>query len=155
MQRSLKISRTARIRFTSPDTQIYPFQTSQVLLIRTISCSFRVYVAILGRICGLIAHRYQRHLSRIDIPIKVVGVWDTVGECCLFISARDTYITKENPGSLGIPRVPWLERLHLQPRSIKEYLFFDTNLNNHIENAFQALALVRTLSYTLGDVGLT
>ena len=48
-------------------------------------------------------------------------------------------------GSLGIPRIPWLERLHLQSRSTKEYLFYDTNLNNHIEYAFQALALVNTL----------
>lgn len=44
-------------------------------------------------------------------------------------------------GSLGIPRIEWLERLHLQTRSTKEYLFYDTNLNNRIENAFQALAL--------------
>ena len=46
-------------------------------------------------------------------------------------------------GSLGIPRVEWLEKLRLQTKSTKEYLFYDTSLNNHIENAFQALALVR------------
>ena len=62
------------------------------------------------------------HLTRLDIGIKVVGVFDTVG-------------------SLGIPRIPWLERLHLQTRSTKEFLFYDTNLNNNIQNAFQALAL--------------
>lgn len=61
-------------------------------------------------------------LTRLDIDIKAVGVFDTVG-------------------SLGIPRIPWLERLHLQTRSMKEYLFYDTNLNNRIQNAFQALAL--------------
>ena len=44
-------------------------------------------------------------------------------------------------GSLGIPRIPWLERLRLQTRSTKEYLFYDTSLNDRIENAFQALAL--------------
>ena len=44
-------------------------------------------------------------------------------------------------GSLGIPRVPWLERLHLQTRSTRKYLFYDTKLNNHIINAYQALAL--------------
>ena len=64
----------------------------------------------------------KRDLTRLDIDIKVVGVFDTVG-------------------SLGIPRIPWLERLHLQTRSTKEFLFYDTNLNNHIQNAFQALAL--------------
>lgn len=64
----------------------------------------------------------RRGLSRLNVPIKVVGVWDTVG-------------------SLGIPRIPWLESLHLQTRSTKEYLFYDTKLNNHILNAFQALAL--------------
>ena len=64
----------------------------------------------------------KRDLSRLDIDVKVVGVFDTVG-------------------SLGIPRIPWLERLRLQTRSTKEFLFYDTNLNNHIENAFQALAL--------------
>ena len=64
----------------------------------------------------------KRDLTRLDIDIKVVGVFDTVG-------------------SLGIPRIPWLERLHLQTRSTKEFLFYDTNLNNNIQNAFQALAL--------------
>ena len=37
--------------------------------------------------------------------------------------------------------MPWLERLHLQTRSTKEYLFYDTKLNNGILNAYQALAL--------------
>ena len=64
----------------------------------------------------------KKHLSRFDIQIQVVGVFDTVG-------------------SLGIPRIPWLETLHLQTRSTKEYLFYDTKLNNHIKYAFQALAL--------------
>lgn len=64
----------------------------------------------------------KRDLTRTDVLIQVVGVWDTVG-------------------SLGIPRIPWLEKLHLQTRSTKEYLFYDTKLNNHIINAYQALAL--------------
>ena len=46
-----------------------------------------------------------------------------------------------NQGALGIPRIEWLEKLHLQARSTKEYLFYDTSLDNCIENAFQALAL--------------
>ncbi|KAL6720695.1 hypothetical protein ACLMJK_002620 [Lecanora helva] len=64
----------------------------------------------------------RRGLSRIHVSVKAVGVFDTVG-------------------SLGIPRIPWLEKLHLQTRSTKEYLFYDTSLNDRIENAFQALAL--------------
>lgn len=44
-------------------------------------------------------------------------------------------------GSLGIPRVPVLERLGLQKKQVKEYMFYDTSLDNCIQNAFQALAL--------------
>ena len=64
----------------------------------------------------------RRRMTRLGINIKCVGVFDTVG-------------------SLGIPRIGWLERLGLQARSTKEFLFFDTSLANSIENAFQALAL--------------
>ena len=61
-------------------------------------------------------------LTRLGIKVKVVGVFDTVG-------------------SLGIPRIGLLERFRLQSMSMKEFLFYDTNLGNHIENAYQALAL--------------
>ena len=44
-------------------------------------------------------------------------------------------------GSLGIPRIGLLDKLGLQNRSMKEYMFFDTSLSNCVENAFQALAL--------------
>jgi Uncharacterized alpha/beta hydrolase domain (DUF2235) len=64
----------------------------------------------------------RRGLSRLGIPIKAIGVWDTVG-------------------SLGIPRVPWLERLGFQKKGTKEYTFHDTALGPNVENAFQALAL--------------
>ena len=64
----------------------------------------------------------KNHQSRLDVPIKVVGVFDTVG-------------------SLGIPRIGWLDKMSLQTRSTKEYLFYDTKLSDHILNAFQALAL--------------
>jgi hypothetical protein len=64
----------------------------------------------------------RRGLSRLEIPIKVVGVWDTVG-------------------SLGTPRVGWLTRVGLQSQESKEMAFYDTKLSNCIENAFQALAL--------------
>lgn len=64
----------------------------------------------------------RRGLTRLDIPIKVVGVWDTVG-------------------SLGIPKIGWLTRLGLQSSTMKEYSFYDTSLGNCIEYAFQALSL--------------
>ncbi|KAI9836972.1 MAG: hypothetical protein M1838_004908 [Thelocarpon superellum] len=63
-------------------------------------------------------------LSRLQIPIKAVAVWDTVG-------------------SLGMPSISWLEKLGIQPAN-REYSFYDTKLDNHIENAFQALALDET-----------
>ncbi|KAL8726592.1 MAG: hypothetical protein Q9166_006627 [cf. Caloplaca sp. 2 TL-2023] len=61
-------------------------------------------------------------LTRLGVQVKVVGVWDTVG-------------------SLGIPRIGWLSRLGLQNRSTKEFTFYDTSLDNCIENAYQALAM--------------
>ena len=60
--------------------------------------------------------------TRLGVPIRAVGVWDTVG-------------------SLGIPRVNWLEALGVQSRDMKAYAFYDTSLGDCIENAFQALAL--------------
>jgi uncharacterized protein (DUF2235 family) len=64
----------------------------------------------------------RRGLTRLDIPIKVIGVWDTVG-------------------SLGIPRIGFLERVGLQMRQSKATSFYDTKLSSCVENAFQALAL--------------
>jgi hypothetical protein len=65
----------------------------------------------------------QNGMSRMNIPIKAVAVWDTVG-------------------SLGIPTVSWVDKLHLPFPSSKELLFYDTKLDNmDIEYAFQALAL--------------
>ncbi|KAI9715145.1 MAG: hypothetical protein M1812_006124, partial [Candelaria pacifica] len=69
---------------------------------------------------------YRRELVRLglstaDIPIKAIGVWDTVG-------------------SLGIPRTGVLEVLGPSKRS-KEYSFSNTKVGTHVENAFQALAL--------------
>ena len=60
--------------------------------------------------------------TRVNVPIRAVGVWDTVG-------------------SLGIPRIPILEALGLQSKQMRDYSFYDTRLNPRIENAFQALAL--------------
>jgi hypothetical protein len=50
-----------------------------------------------------------------DVPIKCIGVWDTVGE-------------------LGIPG-------HLDEIFTQFYQFHDTTLGSHVENAFHALAL--------------
>ena len=63
-----------------------------------------------------------RDMTETQVTVKAIAVWETVG-------------------SLGIPRVPWLEQLGLQSSKMKGYQFYDTNLGNHIENAFQALAL--------------
>jgi uncharacterized protein (DUF2235 family) len=64
----------------------------------------------------------RRNLTRLDIPVKVVGVWDTVG-------------------ALGVPKIGLLTRLGLQSTTMKEYSFYDTALGNCIEYAFQALSL--------------
>ncbi|CAI6340396.1 unnamed protein product [Periconia digitata] len=64
----------------------------------------------------------RRGLTRLDICIKAIGVWDTVG-------------------SLGTPRIGWLTRVGLQSNESKEMSFYDTKLSSCIENAFQALAL--------------
>jgi uncharacterized protein (DUF2235 family) len=64
----------------------------------------------------------RRGLTRLDIPIKAIAVWDTVG-------------------SLGIPRIGLLQRAGLQNRQSRATAFYDTKLSNCVENAFQALAL--------------
>lgn len=64
----------------------------------------------------------RRGLTRLDIPIKAIAVWDTVG-------------------SLGIPRIGLLQRAGLQGKQSRATAFYDTKLSNCIENAFQALAL--------------
>ena len=58
-----------------------------------------------------------------EVQVKCIGVWDTVG-------------------ALGIPINPVLQRIFpFLPSFIKDYSWFDTNLDRHINNAFQALAL--------------
>ncbi|PIA98230.1 hypothetical protein CB0940_06588 [Cercospora beticola] len=64
----------------------------------------------------------RRRLTNPEVPVRVIGVWDTVG-------------------SLGTPKIGWLTRLGLQSATMKELSFYDTSLGNHIEYAFQALAL--------------
>jgi Uncharacterized alpha/beta hydrolase domain (DUF2235) len=60
--------------------------------------------------------------SNIDVSIKAIAVWDTVG-------------------SLGIPRIGVLQNLGIQRAESKEMTFYDTKLGRSVENAFQALAL--------------
>ncbi|ORY14348.1 hypothetical protein BCR34DRAFT_239230 [Clohesyomyces aquaticus] len=64
----------------------------------------------------------RRGMTRLDIPIRAIGVFDTVG-------------------SLGAPRVGWLTKVGLQSSESKENSFYDTKLSHCVENAFQALAL--------------
>jgi len=68
---------------------------------------------------------YRAELRRLgltrEVDITAVGVWDTVG-------------------SLGLPVQPWLQKIGF-PTTVHSYRFFDTGIDDHILNAFQALAL--------------
>lgn len=58
-----------------------------------------------------------------EVQVKALGVWDTVG-------------------ALGVPVNPILQKCFpFLPSFFREYRWFDTRLDRHIENAFQALAL--------------
>ena len=61
------------------------------------------------------------HHALPETDMVVSAVWDTVG-------------------SLGVPNMTLLAKLGLH-QSTKEFRFFDTNLSDRIEYAFQALAL--------------
>ena len=63
----------------------------------------------------------RRGLTTINVPIKAICCWDTVG-------------------SLGIPKLGFFDSL-LGARGTHEYEFYDTRLHPCVENAFQALAL--------------
>ncbi len=66
----------------------------------------------------------RRGLTTLDVNIKAVGVWDTVG-------------------ALGIPRLGWLDKLDKVGLEMPDnkFCFDDTIVGEHVENAFQALAL--------------
>lgn len=64
----------------------------------------------------------RRRLTMLNVPIKVVGVFDTVG-------------------ALGTPKIGLFERIGIQSNRQKSLSFYDTSLSNCIEYAFQALAL--------------
>lgn len=65
---------------------------------------------------------YRRGMTDLNVTIKAIGVFDTVG-------------------SLGVPRVGWLTKIGLQSSESDRMQFYDTKLSNAVENAFQALAL--------------
>jgi uncharacterized protein (DUF2235 family) len=54
-----------------------------------------------------------------DVPIRCIGVWDTVG-------------------ALGVPRNRWIKNWH---PCAEAYRFYDTRLGSHVKYAFQALAI--------------
>lgn len=64
----------------------------------------------------------RRGLTQLGVSIKVIGVWETVG-------------------SLGTPRIGWLEKIGIQSTATKRMSFYDTSLSDCVEYAFQALAL--------------
>ncbi|KAF2138103.1 uncharacterized protein K452DRAFT_301472 [Aplosporella prunicola CBS 121167] len=63
----------------------------------------------------------KKHGLTREVEITAVGVWDTVG-------------------ALGIPTPEILQKIGF-PAFLHEYRFFDTDIDNHILHAFQALAL--------------
>jgi uncharacterized protein (DUF2235 family) len=65
---------------------------------------------------------WRRGMTDLDVSVKAIGVWDTVG-------------------SLGMPRINPLVRIGLQTDESREMGFYDTKLSDCVENAFQALAL--------------
>ncbi|CAK4027839.1 Hypothetical predicted protein [Lecanosticta acicola] len=71
--------------------------------------------------------QYRAELTRFGytrketIPIKAIGVWETVG-------------------SLGVPVNPVLQRIGF-PLVLRTYRFYNTELGSNVENAFHALAL--------------
>lgn len=64
----------------------------------------------------------RRGLTDLDVTVKAIGVFDTVG-------------------ALGIPRIGLLTKIGIQNSESDRMQFYDTKLSNRIENAFQALAL--------------
>jgi len=125
-RRHTNIRRTTRIGIvgaTKVHYQMSPFPTNhhsaiQVTLERWYGCHQ------LDRLPAIPDYFQQRRgLTTLNVSIKAIGVWETVG-------------------SLGVPRIGWLgaasERLSA---GLSDYSFYDTMLDDKIQNAFQALAL--------------
>jgi uncharacterized protein (DUF2235 family) len=68
--------------------------------------------------------RVRQHNGQL-IKIKAICVWDTVG-------------------SLGIPRMAWMDSVGFRTPFYEEFKWHDTALSDRIEHAFQALALDET-----------
>jgi hypothetical protein len=102
----------------------FHFGINQVRETRGTGTSCGGYVILL--LCCIVQCRpdkaIQRGLTDLDVTVKVIGVWDTVG-------------------SLGLPRISVLTRIGLQSDQSKEMSFYDTKLADCVENAFQALGL--------------
>lgn len=65
----------------------------------------------------------RRGLTTLGVHVQAIGVWDTVG-------------------ALGIPKLGVIGRIGQRfSDEVSEYRFYDTTLDNCIDNAFQALAL--------------
>ncbi|KAI9672912.1 MAG: hypothetical protein M1829_004462 [Trizodia sp. TS-e1964] len=87
--------------------------------------------------------------TRLNVPIQVVGVWDTVGKIDNVSALNVPKFTFT--GSLGVPLVSWVDEIVEVGESIAqkigvkpkptEYAFYDTQVHPNIKNAFQALAL--------------
>jgi hypothetical protein len=73
-----------------------------------------------------------------DVPIRAIGVWETVGKTSLRM-LRLNVLTLA--GALGIPVNPWFQKHFGLPGFLHEYKWLDTKLSDNVENAFQALAL--------------
>ncbi|EPS37119.1 hypothetical protein H072_9264 [Dactylellina haptotyla CBS 200.50] len=65
---------------------------------------------------------YRLGMTIPNVRIKAIGVWDTVG-------------------SLGIPKISWLQKMGVQSHKMNEMRFYDTSLSPQVEFAFQILAL--------------
>lgn len=57
-----------------------------------------------------------------EADLTAIGVFDTVG-------------------ALGVPVSPWMQKIFGLPQFLRQYKWVDTSLDNHVKNAFQALAL--------------
>jgi hypothetical protein len=73
-----------------------------------------------------------------DVPIKAIGVWETVGKRSSCTHSREILTSI---GALGIPVNPWFQKHLGLPGFLHEYKWLDTKLSDNVENAFQALAL--------------
>lgn len=106
--------------------------------------------------------RLQDNLTTLDVPIKAVACWDTVGELTHYVHHRLRLTT--TLGSLGIPQLylnwpiigPILNRLfRLLDKPTRRLAFIDSEVLPNVRNCFHALALDeirRPFSPTLWEI---